>query len=216
MRFFERHIQKTVWIINYIILWPLLRLFYSFRISVHEKSRLAHGPIIIAANHQGKFDPWIVAVALPFDMFLRVLPIRYMGATMYTSPVLNFLEKILVLPLIHSFYGVIRIGKARRKREKLRPFITALKNKDSIGIFPEGAVSNVGKIAPLKDGVALLQKETGLQILPITIRYREGKFLRRRCTIYIGNLISPQKSAPVSEIKRQIKSTFMKQFVSRA
>lgn len=209
-----KFIQKIVWLANYIFLKIFFFFTYSFHISVDNELLSLKGPIIIAPNHQSVFDPWVVVVAMPFAVFRKLLPIRYVGTTYYNSSTLNFLERIGIIPLVHYVYGVIRMERGKTKHEKLVPFRDALREGDTVGIFVEGALSEPGVLGPIKDGVALLQLETGVSVLPIAIHYGTRKFFRRSCVISYGAPIKADRSLGVDETKDRIEMHLRKLFES--
>lgn len=199
-------VQKSVWLMNYVLFVIVFSIFYKFRVYVHKDIFKVKSPVIIAPNHQGRLDPWIIVIAMPFAVFRHLLPIRYMGTTYYNSQVINFLEAIGIMPLIHFIYGVIRIERGRTKHEKIVPFAEALEDGDTVGIFVEGSLAEPGKLAPIKDGVAMLQKDTGVSVLPIAIRYGKPKLFRRLCTISYGAPIPADTSLSITETKQRIEN----------
>ena len=127
-------------------------------------------PLIMISNHTSIFDSWFICASIPFKTFLKIMPIRIMGATNFREPTARFLDKLGIVKLIYHLYGVVPFRREWTFEEKLAPLITCLKKGSTILIFPEGHVKKDEGIDPFKRGVVYVYKATLAKILPIAIR----------------------------------------------
>jgi 1-acyl-sn-glycerol-3-phosphate acyltransferase len=135
---------------------PLLNICFSWKVEGRENVPLT-GPLILVANHVHVLDPillvfglprWIIFVAkeeLFRSLFLRFW-LRWAGS----------------LPLQ-------RDGKVREKQRILEGARKALDEGMILGMFPEGARSQDGKLRKGKPGSAVIASRTDAPLLPIGI-----------------------------------------------
>ncbi|MBI2046214.1 MAG: 1-acyl-sn-glycerol-3-phosphate acyltransferase [Parcubacteria group bacterium] len=186
----NRAIESIIWLITYLILDPVLRLFFSVETTIHP-SLLASPPknALIISNHKSMADPWIIPVMMPFQLFINFSPIRFSGATRFNSPIRNFLYSIGIIPLIYFLYNVIKIPHEGTTDQKLTPFKEALLRGETVMFFPEGSIMPDGFLGEFKRGSAALAHANKTPIVPISIRYKHGTF-RTKCFINYGAPLS--------------------------
>jgi len=192
-------LYKIVWVVTYILVWPLIRLFYKVKIGVDPLCYGLRAPLILVSNHRSPFDPWLISIALPFSVFLRILPVSIMGSKKFASSGLNLIGKMGVINLVYGAYGVISLPHFREREDKLRPFTQALEKRGSVLIFPEGRMRKEDDVGHFKEGVALLHLSTGTPILPSSIKF-EGAGWRKTCLIRFGKIMTFGKNHSPSEI----------------
>ena len=197
----NKHITvKVAKIFQAITYWPIysaLRFFVCFEVYGQENLKgLENKPIIFASNHASYIDGPISAAIMP----------RYQGEF---YPKRFFPIRFLVLDkyfnwgyLLTAFYvrinGSIRIwrGTGGDLGIILKGAINALKNNDHIWIFPEGKMTQDGKLRQGKRGVTYLHQQTNAPIVPIYIKGTLGilswktLFRTRKVTVYIGQPIN--------------------------
>ena len=136
-------------------LHALFRLLFGLRLKGAENIP-REGGLIVAANHQSYFDPfWIAA---PFSRRLRFLA----WDAVFGWPVLG--------PLIRML-GAWPLQTQKSDARAIRQSVGWLRGGGALVIFPEGGRCFAdGKMLPLKPGAARLALETGVAVLPVTIR----------------------------------------------
>lgn len=112
------------------------------------------GPKIIASNHPTTADPFLM-MSWPFDPIYILIT-----------------EDAFKIPVVGHFLrlaGHIPVY-AGRGREALDAAVDLLKNGKTIGIFPEGALTeNYGNIGPTHTGTIRLAATTNAPIIPMGI-----------------------------------------------
>jgi 1-acyl-sn-glycerol-3-phosphate acyltransferase len=144
-----RHIERR-------ILQGLFRFFFIYESRGQERVPVT-GPAVVASNHPSYLDAVLLSIAVR-------RPIRFMAwEQLFKVPIVGW--------LIRSF-GAFPVGSAkgqgREAYEKARSLVRAGK---VVGIFPEGSRSENGRLhAELRSGAARLVRETGVPLIPATIR----------------------------------------------
>ena len=133
---------------------PIMKLYFRLRIEGRENLP-KEGACIIVANHTSFLDPILICGILP-----RI--IHYMTyAYFYYLPQLHWIcKRVYCIPLKKDGKDISALKKALR----------LLKDGEIVGIFPEGARSETGKLAKAKPGVALIALKANVPIIPIGIR----------------------------------------------
>jgi 1-acyl-sn-glycerol-3-phosphate acyltransferase len=117
---------------------------------------------IYFANHQSHFDWVLIWAALPRDLRTVTRPIAardYWAKTPF--------RKWLTTEVFHAVY----VSRQRTDDEDpLEPLVEALRNGDSLVIFPEGTRSNKGEPMPFKSGLFHLAGQfPGVPLVPAWI-----------------------------------------------
>lgn len=185
--------------VTQFLTWPLLffifRTIFSIRIRGRENFRSVKAPFIIISNHVSFYDSFLFRLVLGF--WTPHLPLRFMGVTKFHWRFLNLLSAIGVIELVYSLFGVftvvpgLGIGK---NLEKAREIISVGGN---VVMFPEGRIfvedpSQTCHIGPFKKGAAVLMKETGVDVVPVTFHIIPHWFRRKICV----NVGTPMKLVP--------------------
>jgi 1-acyl-sn-glycerol-3-phosphate acyltransferase len=144
----------------WVVLRPALGLLGGVRILGRENVPRC-GPVLLAANHTSFADPPLMGLACP-------RPLWFMArANLFRLPLLA-----PVMRLFHAF--PVRVNGV--DREAIRFSEQLLHRHQALCIFPEGGVSDDGRLQPLKSGLALLALRTGVPIVPVGIA-RAHRFL---------------------------------------
>jgi 1-acyl-sn-glycerol-3-phosphate acyltransferase len=162
---------------------PVFFFIYKtcFVIKIHGKDNLrgvvADGgekmPILFISNHIAWYDCFI------FDMFVHpfshILPFRFMGTRRFLVPFLALLKCIGVIDLVYFLFGVFRITPGEGAEKSLKKAYEIIKNDGTVVMYPEGRIwhpTNVHpeEIGPFKWGAAILAKNTGVQVVPVSFR----------------------------------------------
>ncbi|NUZ05714.1 lysophospholipid acyltransferase family protein [Piscinibacter koreensis] len=117
---------------------------------------------IYFANHQSHFDWVLLWAALPRDLRAVTRPIAardYWTAT----PLKHWITR--------EIFNAVYVSRERSADEDpLEPLLEALRNGDSLVIFPEGTRGHTGEPAPFKSGLyALAQAFPQVQLIPTWI-----------------------------------------------
>ena len=117
---------------------------------------------IYFANHQSHFDWVLLWAALPRDLRGATRPI---AARDYwtASPLKHWITR--------EIFNAVYVSRERAADEDpLEPLLEALRNGDSLVIFPEGTRGNAADPAPFKSGLyALAQAFPDVQLIPAWI-----------------------------------------------
>jgi 1-acyl-sn-glycerol-3-phosphate acyltransferase len=106
---------------------------------------------IYFANHQSHFDWVLIWAALPRDLRAITRPIA--ARDYWTS---SRLKRWLTSAVFNAVY----VSRVRTDDEDpLEPLVEALRNGDSLVIFPEGTRSNKGEPLPFKSGLYHLAEQ---------------------------------------------------------
>lgn len=143
----------------YFLLYPpvfvlarlILRVLGRLR-SSGEGHVPVRGGVLLCPNHLSDCDPPVIFVTTPRRCWMvakrELLDIRLLG------------------PFIARFHGVfLRRGSA--DRASLRRIESLLKGGEPVLLFPEGQVSEDGRLQPFQPGAALLSLRTGVPIVPV-------------------------------------------------
>jgi 1-acyl-sn-glycerol-3-phosphate acyltransferase len=150
------------------VAWCLANLFYRLRVE-HPERIPTEGAAVLVANHVSFVDWLLVASASP-------RPVRFVMAEEYSR-----------LPLIRFLFRdakVIPIASARRNPEVLQRAYERIAEElvagELVCIFPEGAISTDGNLAPFHLGVEKVVERTPVPVVPIALVGLWGSFFSRK------------------------------------
>ena len=146
---------------EYISYWNGVAVLNRFakrrlELDVQWSAPMPSGPKIFAANHPTTTDPFYLLSVLPEKIRMMV------KAQVFTTPILGGLMRRA---------GHIPVNQ-KAGRGALEAGIQALKAGDSIGIFPEGRLSDIEfgiDVDPLKTGAVRMALSAGVPIIPVGI-----------------------------------------------
>jgi 1-acyl-sn-glycerol-3-phosphate acyltransferase len=142
------------------------------------------GPLLIVANHQSWFDPFLVGLAMPRH-------IRFMARrTLFTG------NRALGAFLIGL--DIIPVNQEGFAREGLRLARERLEAGDAVLVFPEGQRTWDGKIDKLMPGVTLLIRQTQADVLPVGIAGAWDAWPRWRLLPTMSPLLLPPNRATIA------------------
>ncbi len=140
-----------------------------------------NGPYILAINHFSVVDPLFV-------IFSTMRPINFLAASDQTIDWFNYWAVWL--------YGFIPTNRTQFAPSTIKSSKRVLKNKDILGIFPEGTTtSNI--LRPAKKGVVYLSTMMNVSVVPIGVAGLENvwtqwlKGVRPKVTVKIGKPFGP-------------------------
>jgi 1-acyl-sn-glycerol-3-phosphate acyltransferase len=158
-----------------VILTVPLTLLYHVKIYGGENWP-RRGPAIIASNHASNMDPLLVCIAFPGQ-------IRWMSkAELWKVPGLGWLITKL---------GAFPVHRGESDREAIRRAKELLRERYTIGMFPEGTRQRQGVLGEPQAGVGMLALEPGVPVIPVRVRGDEkimtgGRLHRPEVTVTVG------------------------------
>lgn len=149
------------------IIWVFFHIFYRISIKGHENIPEDKGALI-CPNHYNGLDPLLVAICIK-------KPVRFMAKyELFQKPILGFiLTKIYAYP--------VKRGEA--DLSAIKNTLRILKDKQLVGIFPEGTRVKGGKLGKANPGVAVFSIKTGSPAIPVFISGNYVPFTRMKITI---------------------------------
>jgi 1-acyl-sn-glycerol-3-phosphate acyltransferase len=189
------------------VLWLVGRLLFAlwFRFRVRGRpDPFPEGPLVVAANHVSFLDPVALGAALH-------RPITFL----ITSEVAR---RALFRPWVWIFDCIV-VEANLKNVEALREALKVLRGGGVVGIFPEGAISDSGRIGEGQLGVASLLLQGGAPVLCAGIvgtreaLPRGGGFPKRGALeVRFGALVSPPErvgTQPAREARRALRDQVM-------
>jgi len=129
------------------------RLFFKLEIEGLEHIDMSQN-YVVCANHLNWQDPVVLGGFLPFTT-------RFMGKKeLFKNPIVGaFIRKI----------GVFPVDRDSNDLKAIKMALTLLKDKQSLGLFPEGTRNKGFEPLRVKAGTAMLAVKTQTPVLAITI-----------------------------------------------
>lgn len=181
-------------------------LLFNYKIEGAEN--IPHkGKVILAGNHTGHLDPFIVQMATHRQLWFVTGPVAF------KMPVIkHFLKYFNVLPL--------KFGKGI---EAIDAAVKKLNSKEAVIIFPEGKFTPDGNICKFNRGVGLMAKNAQCDIVPFAIKGGFETWGKNRRLPKLFNTIIIQFGQPIKpegdekEIARKLQEdvNFMKKALER-
>lgn len=143
--------------------------FPLYRIKVIGKENVpTNGPVIICSNHISNFDPPVVGITSPRDIYFMA------KGELFEKPILKTL-----LPGIQAF----PVKRGLSDRNALRKGLEILENGNVLGLFPEGTRSETGRVGKPLAGAGFFALRSNATIVPCAI-IGPYKPLKRLTVIY--------------------------------
>ena len=157
-------------------------LFFFFPVEISGLENLpAHGALL-CPNHSSNWDPILLVLKLPIDYRVHIMA----KDSLFHNPLLAWvLRKVGAFPVARGSSDIHAVKTA----------IQAIKDGDSLLIFPEGHVvekgisRKTGQPAGAKGGVAMIGIRTGAVMIPVFMDGRKRLF--RKSRIIIGKPYQP-------------------------
>ncbi len=131
------------------------------------------GKIILAGNHTGHLDPFIIQMATHRELWFIT------GPAAFKTPVIrHFLKYFNVLPL-----------KFGQGLEALDSAVNKLNKGEAVIIFPEGKFSPDGNLCKFNRGVGIISKKAQAPIIPFAIKGGFETWGQKRKTPKLFNTI---------------------------
>jgi acyl-[acyl-carrier-protein]-phospholipid O-acyltransferase/long-chain-fatty-acid--[acyl-carrier-protein] ligase len=175
----------------------LFRLLFGIRV-VGDAAPMAHGKLLVIANHLSFLD------GILLGLFLPIRPTFVVHTTVLKSPLFR-----MVLSQVPHLTVDPTSPMAMKK------VIALLESNHPVVIFPEGRITVTGSIMKVYDGPAFVAARTGATILPVRLDGPErsyfsrlsGQFRRQlfpRITItLLPTTTIPMPDAPTAKLRRR-------------
>lgn len=150
----------------------------------------AIGPYILALNHQGWADAFLVLALFPPTPRLHFLGDR------------QAVEHVWWKRAVMWFFGgVVRIDRTRRSdAHAIDGALRCVEGGGVLVIFAEGRVSRAeGELAPFQRGVGYLAMKARVPVLPVWLRGTGELYLGRELVARLGDLRVPPDEALTKE-----------------
>lgn len=157
-----------------VIVRTVIRIFFAvvYRVEVIGTENIPKDkkqPLIYCGNHRTYKDPpLIVVTAKRHVRFLAKEELK-------KNPLFAFLGVV---------FGGIYVKRDSKDVSALKTTLKALKNGESIALFPEGTRNGIEKGEKAKDGAAFFAVRTGAKVIPVGIKGGEKPF--KKMTIKYG------------------------------
>ena len=133
-----------------------------YRLKVIGKENIPkEGPVIYCGNHRSYLDPPLIVVTAGRH-------VRFMAK--------EELTKNKFLKFLGYVFDAIYVKRDNKEIAALKTTSKALKNKESIAMFPEGTRNGLEKGESVKEGVAFFVLQTGTKVQPVGIVGGEKPF----------------------------------------
>lgn len=161
--------------------WVLVRSLYRLRLHGIEKNVPDEGPALLVCNHVSYMDALILAASIPrpvrFVMYYKIFNIPLMSWIFRTAkaiPIAGAREDPALMQ--HAFDEIDQ----------------ALAEGEIVGIFPEGALTRDGDIAPFKSGVERILERRPVPVVPMALKGMWSSMWSRRDT-RLGRMRVPRR-----------------------
>ncbi|MCM2355938.1 MAG: MFS transporter, partial [Arenimonas sp.] len=138
--------------------WIYVSLFYRVRIEGVEDNVPDEGPAVLVCNHVSYMDPLVISAAVP-------RPIRFvMYYKIFRIPGMNW---------VFRAHRAIPIAGAKEDPAVMEAAFqevkAALEAGELVCIFPEGALTKDGRIAPFKGGIERILASNPVPVVPMAL-----------------------------------------------
>lgn len=196
---------------RYFLLKSTLGLLFIslFRYKVEGSENLPKkGKVILAGNHTGHLDPFIIQMATKRHLWFVT------GPEAFKVPFIKYFLKFFnVLPL-----------KFGQGNQAIDAAVTKLKKGEAVIIFPEGKFTPNGELCKFHRGVGIMAKNADCAIVPFSIKGGFETWNKSRKLPKFFNTIIIQFGQPVTDLTKdekeiahelQTRVNFMKKSLER-
>lgn len=205
----------------YALVWPATQILAHPKIVGRENLRSVRGPVLVISNHvTRRADIGLILAALPLQ-FRHRLATAMVGETlqdMRRPPQEWFFLKRWAYQLgywlVTLLFNVFPLPRLSGFRESFRFAGESVDRGYSLLVFPEGEVSQTGKMAPFQSGIGLLAENLDIPIVPMRLdgvwkMKHEGRRLARigEVTLRIGAPVTFPRGTSPDEIARVLEAS---------
>ncbi len=174
--------------------WAYVKLMYRVKITGIEEHVPDEGPALLVCNHVSYMDALVISGAVP-------RPIRFvMYYRFFDIPVLRWIFRTAgAIPIAGSKEDPLLMEKAFAEVD------AALAAGELVCIFPEGALTRDGQIAPFRRGIERILAKRAVPVVPMALKglwasmwsKRDSRLGRMRVPRRFRAAIEVQADAPV-------------------
>lgn len=161
--------------------WLLTRLLYRVELHGIEANVPDEGPALLVCNHVSYMDALLIAGQVP-------RPIRFvMDHRIFSIPVLSWIFRTAkAIPIAGAREDPALMQRAFDVIDQ------ALADGELVAIFPEGALTRDGEIAPFRSGVEKILARRAVPVVPMALRGMWSSMWSRRDS-RLGRLRLPRR-----------------------
>ena len=162
---------------------PIARLLCRVRVSGGEHVRAVQGPLLIVANHVTYFDPGLVLFALPRQLKTRLAiamdgeRLRLWRHPLETRTRLFRMAWQTFYLLVACLFNVFSLPQTGGFRRSFSYAGEAIDRGYNVLVFPEGRLTDDGRLNAFRPGIGLLATGLNVPILPVRL---DGLFAVRQ------------------------------------
>jgi len=172
------NVAVAIWIFTLVpeflmrfLSWLLVRTLYRLQLHGIEQHVPDEGPALLVCNHVSYMDALILAATIPrpvrFVMYYRIFDIPVMRWIFRTAKAIPIAGAREDPALMQRAFDAID---------------AALADGELVCIFPEGALTKDGAIAPFKSGVEKILERRPVPVVPMALRGMWASMWSRRST----------------------------------
>ena len=183
-----------------IIVRSVIRVYFVvvYRVRVLGRENLPKDkkePLIFCGNHRTYNDPPLIVVTAKRH-------VRFLAK--------EELKKNKLFAFLGVIFDGIYVKRDSKDLTAIKTTLKALKNGESIALFPEGTRNGIEKGQKAKDGAAFFAERTGARIIPVGISGGEKPF--KQMTIRYGKPLdfSNRNKDELDEITEEIMNEIIK------
>jgi long-chain acyl-CoA synthetase len=155
-------------LLQQLLVWPLVRLFYRVKVTGAEKLEALRGPVMFAPNHCLHWDNGIILTSIPLGWRWR-LAVAAAADDVFGNRLNGLFSAVLA-----NAFPLAREGAIRRSLELLG---ARLDRRFSVLIYPEGKLTIGGPMQPFKSGTGLIAVEGATPVVPMKLKIRRVSIL---------------------------------------
>ena len=158
--------------------WLLVRTLYRLRLHGIEKHVPDEGAALLVCNHVSYMDALILAASIP-------RPVRFvMYYRIFNIPVMRWIFRTAkAIPIAGAKEDPALMQRAFDEVDAV------LAEGELVCIFPEGALTRDGNIAPFKSGVEKILERRAVPVIPMALRNMWGSMWSRRANAKEGSAL---------------------------
>lgn len=153
-------IKKILRVIVRTAIYIYCKIVYRMKV-LGKENIPKEGPVIYCGNHRSYLDPPLIVITAGRH-------VRFMAK--------EELTKNKFLKFLGYVFNAIYVKRDNKDIGALKTTLKALKNKESVAMFPEGTRNGLKKGEGVKDGVAFFALTTGAKVQPVGIVGGEKPF----------------------------------------